>query len=319
VASRRITSVEQRYAKTENANEAPSKFTGLAASATNGAVLSEGTHADREVEMGPAVPALGPIRRNAAVIAGAGAVAAMSVGSTNSRYNNLLPRSAAWDAHEMARELATLAEEMARVLPGHHESTRRARHLLEKAQTIFAASPERSAEVDYYLAQVRSIVQRSRQTLQWSNLYRKRLMLYYSAWLLLSVIMVAGGFLFGSAWGNALAALFGWDPNGFLALNAIPALVAMFSGSLGGSLGGIWNLQRYHSQGLGFIDRKFSLRGLVLPLMGLLTGFILYAIAAGISWALAPGTPPSPLLWFIPALLAFAFGLLQETIYGTRD
>lgn len=309
---RKVTPVEQRYPRSTGRRAEP-----IASPA------STGRHADELYADEGYVQGLGPIRRNPAVIRHDPVAGAMAVGSLASRhssqYAQLLPRSTPWDEHEMQREIAALADEMARVLPAGHESSRRARHLLEKAQTIFSSDPLRSAEVDYYLSQVRAIVQRSRQTVQWSGLYRKRLVLYHTAWLLYSGLVVATCLLYGTEIAESLGAWFGWPQGGFMARTFVPGLVAIFGGAFGGALGGLLNLQRFHRRDLGYVDRKYSLLGLMLPVIGLLIGLALFGVVAGamalVGWA---GVWP---LWLelTPALLAFSLGLLQETIYGTRD
>ena len=79
----------------------------------------------------------------------------------------------------------------------------RSRHLLQKAQSILQSDPSRSAEVDYYLQQVRRIVQRTRQTAAWSNVYRNRLNVYLGGWILLGLVVLSGVIL---AQGEALLA-----------------------------------------------------------------------------------------------------------------
>lgn len=263
---------------------------------------------------------LGPIRRNPAVISNHSVTGAMNVvNRNNARYATLLPRSTPWDVHEMEREIASLSDEMARVLPHNHDSSRRARHLLEKAQTIFDSDPLRSAEVDYYLSQVRAIVQRSRQTMQWSGMYHNKLMVYLWAWILLSATVVAGALLFGSGLRLGLTTFLGVDADGQTARSLVPAVVAMFGGSLGGALGAMLNLRRYQRMGIGYIDRKYSLLGLVLPLIGFLIGLVFFAVVGAALWLMG-STATWPLyLELIPALLAFVYGVVQESIYGTRD
>ncbi len=243
----------------------------------------------------------------------------MSVGARNSRYAALLPRSTPWDQHEMEREFAMLAEEMARVLPSSHESARRAHHLLDKAQAIFASDPQRSAEVDYYLTQVRAIVDRSRQTLQWANLYHKRLVRYLLAWVVLATVVIGAAFVFGEPMGARIAGAMGWSATGWAAASAVPGLLAVFAGALGGAVGGLVNLRRYLAHGVGFIDRKYSLRGLILPVMGMLSGALLFGLLSAIFWLFGVPLNSSRLLELIPALLAFALGFAQESIYGTRE
>ncbi|MGL4649821.1 MAG: hypothetical protein ACRC1H_10465, partial [Caldilineaceae bacterium] len=288
--SQRVTPAEQRYQR------APRPIDGNGDS--SGAPTPEntsqpGSHRE-DAHLEPGAPfdptgyeaGLGPIRRSSAVVNGQSITGAMSVGmpNRNTKYATLLPRSTPWDAHELEREFSALADEMARVLPSGHESSRRARHLLEKAQTIFATDPARTAEVDYYLAQVRSILQRSRQTMQWADLYRQRTVLYLGAWATLSFVVVATAFYYGPLLATWLGGVLGWAPEGLLDRHAVGLLFAAGAGALGGALGGIFTVNRFHRRQLGFMDRKFGLRGLILPPMGLLAGGLLYGLGALVAW-----------------------------------
>lgn len=310
--ARKLTAVEKRY---------PRPTTPENRTQDTAAVPAPGAHndgfdpADQTYTSG-----LGPVRINPAVINSASITGAMAVGSrANSRYASLLPRATPWDLHEMEREIASLQDEMARVLPSGHESSRRAHHLLDKAQTIFRSDPLRSAEVDYYLTQVRAIVQRSRQTMQWSEMYRNQLGRYHFAWLALSLLMLVLAFAFGDQLSTWVVNLLGLNPNGMIGAYAVPAVIAMFAGSLGASVGALLNIRRYHRLNLGYFDRKYSLRGLMLPIIGLLCGLAFFAIFGSLYWAMGAASPLPLVLELLPALLAFSLGFLQESIYGTRD
>lgn len=315
--TRKLTAVEKRYPRSAS-GDGQGKQANQASAAD---IAARGAHNDaldlsREAYAG----GLGPVRINPAVINSSSITGAMSVGSrVGSRYASLLPRATPWDLHEMEREIVSLQEEMARVLPSGHETSRRAHHLLEKAQSIFSGDPLRSAEVDYYLTQVRAIVQRSRQTMQWSELYRHQLGRYHLAWIVLSTLMLVLGLAFGDRLSSWAVALFGLNPNGMIGAYVVPAVIAMFAGSLGASIGAVLNIRRYHRLNLGYFDRKYSLRGLMLPIIGLLGGVIFFALFGSIYWAMGTESPLPIGLELLPAILAFALGFLQESIYGTRD
>jgi hypothetical protein len=93
----------------------------------------------------------------------------------------------------------------------------------------------------------------------------------------------------------------------------------VFAGALGGAIGALYTM-RAHARGEhSFFDRKYGLRGLILPIMGLAGGALGYLIF-GLIFALV-GIDPSQNLTaaIVPTLAAFAFGFSQESIYGTRD
>ena len=89
--------------------------------------------------------------------------------------------------------------------------------------------------------------------------------------------------------------------------------------ALGGAVGGLVNLQRYLAHGVGFIDRKYSLRGLILPIMGMLGGALIFGLLSGLFWMFGISLNSSWLLELVPALLAFGLAFAQESIYGTRE
>jgi hypothetical protein len=242
----------------------------------------------------------------------------MSVGVRAANRSNLLPRNHEIDAEAAQQEINELLRVIAIGLPASSEAVERSRHLLNKAQTLLQSDPTRTAEVDYYLQQVRRTVQRTRQTHQWSSLYRKRLTFYLWAWLLLSVLVVAGAALYAGPltdWLNELVNL----PDWWLIIQQAPLLLAgAFAGSLGASLSALLHMQRHERREFGYFDRKYGLRGLLLPLLGLFLGLLLAGIWSGVY--LVAGIDPVLYTWAIaaPAVLAALIGFGQQWLYGAR-
>ena len=144
----------------------------------------------------------------------------------------------------------------------------RSRHLLSKAQTLLQSDPTRTAEVDYYLQQVRRIVQRTRQTAQWSSLYQKRLTVYLWAWLLLAGMIVAVVTLYAGAAAEFVTQLVD-APDLDLILQQAPVVLAgAFAGAFGAALSALLGMQQRSRREHGYFDRKYGLRGLLLPLLG---------------------------------------------------
>jgi hypothetical protein len=230
--------------------------------------------------------------------------------------SNLLPRESQFDARSHFHEIDRLEAEVAATLPTEHEWSVRSRHLLAKATDILQNSPERSAEVDYYLQQVRSILERAQQTYQWSLVYAKRLKLYLGSWALFSIVMITACLLYA---GPLAEAIVNWFPavTDYGAQNLIASIITVFAGTLGASAGALRNMVVYRSAGRGFVDRKYSLRGLLLPMMAGFFGFMVYLLF-GIIFYFADINPVQNLLVVgVPVLLALAFGLVQESLYGT--
>lgn len=243
----------------------------------------------------------------------------MSVSGRGNKYANLLPRNSVWDARDMQREIVALNGEIDTLLPPNNSTRERAHHLLDKANGILTSDPMRSAEVDYYLAQVRVIVQRVEQRVEWSGVYRVRLVLYLSAWVALSAIMVIGCILYGPALASLFGNWFGWGADSVWAQNIAPLLATAFAGSFGGSVGALVNMRRATQRGVSFVDRKYSLRGLVLPMLGFVAGLILYPLFGFAFWLLDLSPDRLLLAELLPVSVACLFGLFQESIYGTRE
>ena len=243
---------------------------------------------------------------------------AMSFISSNKKRSTLLPRMSTLDVDTLNRQISDLHGDIAALLPVGNETGERARHLLDKAYSIMQSDPMRSAEVEYYMQQVRTIVQRLHQARQWSDLYRKRLHIYLLAWLGLSAVVVLARFLFQAQMEGMLSGLFGLQDGSLLLSHWATFVGTAFAGALGGAVGALYTMQTHARGEYSFFDRKYGLRGLILPIIGLIVGALGYLIF-GVVFALVGIDPSQNLVAaIIPTLAAFAFGFSQESIYGTR-
>ncbi len=204
-------------------------------------------------------------------------VNSMAVFENRKKRSTLLPRMSELDADLLHREITTLHGELALLLPVGNETGERARHLLDKAYTILQSDPMRSAEVEYYMQQVRTIVSRLHQSRQWSDLYRSRLHVYLWAWLGLSLVLLLARFIFQPEFDDFLVTTFGLAPDSFLVQNWSAFLGAAFAGALGGAAGALYTMRVHARTEYGFFDRKYGLRGLILPVIGLLVGAVGYS------------------------------------------
>ena len=241
----------------------------------------------------------------------------MTVGPRASLRSTLLPRSVETDTATAEQEIHALMSEISAGLPVGHEAAERSRHLLNKAENILQSDPTRTAEVDYYLQQVRRIVQRTRQSQTWSALYQRRLTIYLAAWIALSVVVLAGRSVLQA---ELLAYLedFFWTSTDAIWVQFAPMTVgAIAAGSLGAATSVLLNMQRHAAQEYGYFDRKYGLRGLLLPLLGALFGLVLAVLWAAICYFVGlDGTN----VWIasLPAIAAFLLGFAQEWLYGAR-
>ena len=231
--------------------------------------------------------------------------------------SNLLPRETQVDVSSRLREIDQLETALDASLPSEHEWGVRSRHLLAKAAHILQHSPERSAEVDYYLQQVRAILERAQQSDAFSKIYIKRLTTYLAAWTLLSAIWLAASLFYFSEISQFVTIWFDLDSDHLLATHLSSLSITLASASLGASIGALRIMGRYRKSGRGYIDRKYSLRCLLLPLLSLLFGLLIYLLFGLILLFANIDPMQRPLISLIPAFLAFLFGLAQEYLYGT--
>lgn len=252
------------------------------------------------------------VRRQSASLA-----STMTVGPRTSPRSTLLPRALEIDVDTAAQEIMALSSEISATLPVGHEAAERSRHLLNKAQNILQSDPSRTAEVDYYLQQVRRIVQRTRQTHTYSAIYRRRLLIYLTAWVALAIIALTARYGREDELLAFLEDIF-WTGRDSLWVQFGPMVIgAFFAGALGGALSVLLNMRRHAAQEYGYFDRKYGLRGLTLPLLGALFGVLLALVWAAVSYFLALDTIN---LWLgaLPTLIAFWVGFGQEWLYGAR-
>jgi hypothetical protein len=252
------------------------------------------------------------VRRQSASLA-----STMTVGGRANSRSTLLPRAIEVDVDTAAQEILALSSEISAALPVGHEAAERSRHLLNKAQNILQSDPSRTAEVDYYLQQVRRIVQRTQQTHTDSALYRRRLTLYLAAWAALSVTVLAARYVLEAELLALLEDFFWTSPDAVWVRFGPLALGAIFAGALGAALGVLLNMRRHAAQEYGYFDRKYGLRGLLLPLLGASFGLLLALLWATVCYFTGLDAAN---LWVggLPAVLAFVLGFGQEWLYGAR-
>ncbi len=249
----------------------------------------------------------------------AGFVNAMSVGGSKKRRSTLLPRMSEVSAEALLQEITKLHAELAELLPVEHEAAERARHLLDKAYSILQSDPMRSAEVEYYMQQVRTIVRRQSQARDWSNLYRDRLHVYLFSWAGFALIVLMARFILQLEMEAWLSSSLGFRPGGAVVNHFAAWLGTGIAGALGGALGALYTMRQHaNSTQYNFFDRKYGLRGLILPIIGLLVGWIGYFFFGLVFGMFGLNPSANIVAGTLPAMAAFAFGFSQESIYGTR-
>ncbi|MCB0129731.1 MAG: hypothetical protein KDD78_02745 [Caldilineaceae bacterium] len=233
------------------------------------------------------------------------------------RRSNLLPRLSQPDVRALQQELSALQDEVEVVLPSEHEWHKRTRHLLDKASLILNNNPDRSAEVDYYLQQVRSILGRAQQSTAASAEYQKRLMLYHTAWLVLALIVLLACGLYARSITEWVAPLLGVAPQQFPATHFVPFVATLAFAGVGTAAGALRNMRRYSRRERGYFDHKYGLRSVLLPVFALLFGLAVYLLFGLIAWIAGLNPLATPLVLLVPIGATFGFGFLQESVYGT--
>ncbi|MCS6825710.1 MAG: hypothetical protein NZ553_03765 [Caldilinea sp.] len=241
----------------------------------------------------------------------------MTVGGRLGARSLLLPRELETDVEKAQQEIQALLAEITAALPAGHEAAQRSRHLLQKAQHILQEDPSRTAEVDYYLQQVRRIVQRTRQMQNDSALYRRRLTVYLGAWTALAAAVLIARYWLQSDLLALLDLLF-WRSEESVWVQFVPMWIgAVFAGALGAAIGALYTMQRHATKEYGYFDRKYGLRGLILPFLGGLFGTMLATLWAVVCIFLDLN-PQALWIGSAPAVFAFVLGLIQEWLYGVR-
>lgn len=242
----------------------------------------------------------------------------MTVGA-QARQMDMLPRETKMNVQALQEEMLSLHSQIDTSLPVGHDTATRARHLLDKGRSILEQDPYRSAEVLYYVQQVRAILERAGQRTVWSNTYRTRLLYYLIGWLCLSLITLLSCIIYT----DKLRAFFAGDVadpyTTFLGQHSIPFLAAIAAGALGSAISALFNMWRYSQRDYGFFDRKYGLLGVVLPIISLLFATTLYFLFGVMAELFNIQPSANLLLSIIPAVIALIFGAAQEKIYGTLD
>ena len=217
------------------------------------------------------------------------------------------------EARKLEEEIATLYEEVNRILTHRPELTNHALALLREARTIVKSQPERMGKAEYNIRQVRSLLDRARETRAQARMYGARLMVYLSAWLFLSVAAFAFLFLYRGDVERFLVAFMGGESN--FTRNAVPLTWALLAGGIGGVIGAVISLANHLGTGLE-LDSQYVVRFVIQPIMGLVLGLVSYLLF-GLIYNATGFDPVGILAWDLaPSVLALVAGVWQEMVYG---
>ncbi len=217
------------------------------------------------------------------------------------------------EARKLEEEIAALYEEVNRILTHRPELTNHSLALLREARTIVKSQPERMGKAEYNIRQVRSLLERARETRAQARMYGARLMVYLSAWLFLSVAAFAFLFLYRGDVERFLVAFMGGESN--FTRNAVPLAWALLAGGIGGVIGAVISLANHLGAGME-LDSQYVVRFVIQPIMGLVLGLVSYLLF-GLIYNATGFDPVGILAWdLLPTFLALVAGVWQEMVYG---
>jgi len=187
--------------------------------------------------------------------------------------------------------------------------------LLREARQTLLETPEEYVAAEYRTLQVRTMLDRIRESRKQSRYYGPRVLGYQVAWIML--------FLLGLVFAQPLASWIGQlGTMTTTAMNDVfPVWNTMMWGGIGGVIGALYHLWWHVSDQQDF-DRQYLMWYLVQPIMGLVLGGIVYLILAGgflvlqVNLADSNASTAARLLPYLTAVLG---GFRQNFVYEQFD
>jgi hypothetical protein len=175
------------------------------------------------------------------------------------------------------QQIDDLYKQVATEFSSPPEKAERALALLREARQILLETPEDYVAAEYRTMQVRTMLDRARESRKQSGHYGPRILAYEAVWL----VFLLAGLIFA-------APLAGWltriaqvgVANEAALLNIYPIVNTMIWGGIGGVVGALYSLWWHISEQQDF-DRHYLTWYLVQPLLGLVLGGIVFLLMAG--------------------------------------
>ncbi len=216
----------------------------------------------------------------------------------------------------LEREISDLYEEIPRYLSTNKEAADEALGALREARELLWGAPERLVDAEYKVNQVKTVLHRFQQYVEWGRKYGYRLRMYEVCCL----VVFLGTFIALQIWQTPLTQwvkiVVGGGQSPYIDV-LIPFLTSLMWGGIGGVVGALYSLWWHVAHEQDF-DKRYNMWYLIQPLMGFILGGIVFLIIATGFLALEgtiPTTESTRGVQMFPALVAVLGGFRQQFVY----
>ncbi len=213
-------------------------------------------------------------------------------------------------------EISTLYEDIPRYLSTNKQAADEALKALREARELLWGAPERLVDAEYRVNQVKTVLHRFQQYVEWGRTYGYRLLAYEVCCL----VVFLGAFLALQIWQTPLTqwvkTVVGGGESPYVDV-LIPFLTSLMWGGIGGVVGALYSLWWHVAHEQDF-DKRYNMWYLIQPLMGFILGGIVFLIIATGFLALegtVPTTESTRGVQMFPALVAVLGGFRQQFVY----
>ena len=192
-------------------------------------------------------------------------------------------------------EIAALYGEVREALAPEQSASKQARALLSEASIMLKGQPDDLQPVEDKVRQVREILRQATASQQNADTYGRPILIYLSAWLVLSLGAIVYFYLDSSLLSQGLGR------------HANALVITLFWGAIGGILSATHSLWWHTSEAQDY-DHHFNASYVLRPVVGMILGGLIYAIIAFAFDTFSLDLPGNLLLGLIPSLLALIAG-----------
>ncbi len=208
----------------------------------------------------------------------------------------MIPDAGGYSSYRVLQtEIAALYGEVREVLAPEQSASKQARALLSEASIMLKGQPEDLDVVEDKVHQVREILRQAQASQQNADTYGRPILIYLSAWLVLSLGAIVYFYLDSSLLSQGLGR------------HANALIITLFWGAIGGVLSATHSLWWHTSEAQDY-DHRFNASYVVRPVIGMILGGLIYAIIAFAFDTFSLDLPGNLLLGLIPSLLALIAG-----------
>lgn len=213
------------------------------------------------------------------------------------------------------KQIDDLYKQVATEFSSPPQAAERMLTLLREARELMIDSPDEYVNAEYRMVQVRTMLDRIKESREQSRKYGPRILAYEAGWLLALVLLM----IFGTPLTRLITTVGGVE--GPSLLNVYPIFSTMLWGGIGGVVGALYHLWWHISEKQDF-DRHYGTWYFVQPLMGLVLGGIVFLLMAGGLLVLQvdlTASNASTATRLVPYLVAVLAGFRQNFVYEQFD